>query len=78
MKFSYNLMTPDKKLPKTLDTPPYHAYLIRCWLEGNSWRFSLETIGQDHPRRGFTTLQELTIYLSAQLTPDDNHLPPFH
>ncbi len=46
---------------------PYRAYLIRCWLDGAVWRFSLESIDASRLRQGFARLQEVTIYIEADL-----------
>jgi hypothetical protein len=42
----------------------YIAYLLRCWQEGDSWRYSLEEIGTDK-RHGFATLDEFVSFLLA-------------
>ena len=44
---------------------PYTAYLLRCWLEGSTWRYSLEEVGTGK-RHGFATLDELVSFLLAQ------------
>ncbi len=49
----------------------YRAYLIRCWQEGEYWRFILETIGPDRPRRGFGRFEEMVAFLQAALTEGD-------
>ncbi len=56
---------------------PYRAFLVRWWQEEpdpsddpnepRSWRFSLEEVGVDRPRLGFTSLHDLTAYLQADL-----------
>ena len=35
--------------------------------ERRGWRFSLEEVGVDRPRLGFTSLQDLTAHLQADL-----------
>lgn len=48
----------------------YTAYLLRCWLEGSTWRYSLEEIGTDK-RYGFATLDELVSFMLARsILPD--------
>jgi len=47
---------------------PYQAYLIRCWQEGTAWRFSLEGIGAEHQRRGFSRLEDLAAFIEQDLT----------
>lgn len=44
--------------------PAYTAYLLRCWLEGTTWRYSLEEVGAGK-RQGFATLDELVAFLLA-------------
>ena len=51
-----------------LSDQPYRAYLIRCWREGNNWRFSLETIGREPERRGFNAFQDLADHLDIMLS----------
>lgn len=45
--------------------PAYSAYLLRCWLEGTNWRYSLEAVGSGK-RHGFATLDELVSFLVAR------------
>ena len=47
----------------------YRAYLVRCWQEreATGWRFSLEEVGPDSQRRGFTELDELVNFLRGCL-----------
>ena len=40
----------------------YVAYLLRCWLDGKIWRYSLEEVGSGK-RHGFATLDELVAFL---------------
>jgi hypothetical protein len=42
------------------------SYLVRCWTEGTSFRFSLERIGQDK-RRGFDNVSGLLAALKQEL-----------
>jgi hypothetical protein len=44
------------------------AYLLRCWHEGPTWRYSLEEIGTDE-KRGFASIDELVSYLLARSVP---------
>ena len=46
---------------------PYQAYLVRCWRDGQAWRFSLESIGRDRRRLGFNRLDELMAHIQANL-----------
>lgn len=43
-------------------SPAYTAYLLRCWLDGENWRYSLEKVGSSR-RQGFATLDELVAFL---------------
>jgi hypothetical protein len=45
--------------------PTYTAYLLRCWREGSSFRYSLEEIGGGK-RRGFASLDEFVAFLLAR------------
>lgn len=38
------------------------AYLLRCWMEGSTWRYSLEEVGTGN-RHGFATLDEFVSFL---------------
>ena len=55
----------------------YTAYVLRCWLEGTSWRYSLEEVGTGK-RQGFATLDEFISFMVAQSalieTGESNHL----
>jgi hypothetical protein len=55
---------------------PYRAYLVRCWQDeddlSGDWRFSLEEVGAERPRQGFTSLQNLCGCLAVELYPDAN------
>ncbi|MFN8482330.1 MAG: hypothetical protein U0768_04600 [Anaerolineae bacterium] len=49
---------------------PQRAFLIRCWQDGHSrgddapaWRFSVEEVGGDRQRYGFTSLDSLVVFL---------------
>jgi hypothetical protein len=44
--------------------PTYVAYLLRCWSEGTTWRYSLEEIGNGK-RHGFASLDEFVSFLLA-------------
>jgi hypothetical protein len=53
---------------------PQHAYLLRCWQEGECaedqvplWRFSVEEILHKGPRRGFDSLEALIDFLRMEL-----------
>ena len=45
----------------------YTAYLLRCWLDGSKWRYSLEQVGSGK-RQGFATLDEFVTFLVAMST----------
>ncbi|HSG17559.1 MAG TPA: hypothetical protein VLE70_14710 [Anaerolineae bacterium] len=46
-----------------VDRPPiYIAFLLRCWLEESSWRYSLEEVGTGK-RHAFATLDEFFSYM---------------
>ncbi len=45
----------------------YRAYLLRCWQEGDSWRYSIEMTGKEQERRGFGSLEALLAWLGAEL-----------
>lgn len=59
----------------------YHAYLLRCWQEGDAskdyrtWRFSLEGV-QNNQRHGFADLQALLAFLQQIIQPkNDSEMP---
>jgi len=56
------------------------AYLLRCWQENGQWRFSVETIGPQRQRRGFSSLENVVDFLRSQLSSPDmttpTHSPP--
>ncbi len=54
-------------MTKTRDSATYTAYLMRRWLEGASWRYSLQEVGS-RQCRGFATLDELVSFLVALST----------
>ena len=45
----------------------YTAYILRCWLEGTIWRYSLEEIDTGK-RHGFATLDEFISFMLARAT----------
>ena len=45
----------------------YRAYLVRCWREGDAWRFSLESVGASDVRRGFNRLEDLMAHVQTDL-----------
>ena len=49
--------------------PTYTAYLLRCWQEGATWRYSLQEIGNGK-RYGFASLDEFVSFLLAQTAQD--------
>jgi len=53
----------------------YTAYLLRCWLEGSTWRYSLQEVGADK-RIGFASLDEFVSFLVARSMPADGREKP--
>ena len=50
----------------------YVAFLIRCWREGNSWRFMVQTIGKTrNQRHGFVGNEQLFAFLQQQFSEAD-------
>lgn len=45
----------------------YRAFLLRCWQEGEAWRYSVESAGDEEGRRGFGSLEALVAWLQAAL-----------
>lgn len=45
---------------------PYKAYLIRCWQEGRTLRYSMENVGRSE-RRGFDHVADLLAVLKNEL-----------
>ena len=61
----------------------YRAFLLRCWQEADdgpageaAWRFTLVQLGQGEIRKGFASLEDLVIYLRAELDAATPHPPP--
>ena len=51
------------------------AYLLRCWMEGSSWRYSLEEVGTGK-RHGFATLDEFVSFMLVRsIQPDEGEEP---
>jgi hypothetical protein len=51
------------------------AYLLRCWMEGSVWRYSLEEVGTEK-RHGFATLDEFVSFMLVRsMQPDDREYP---
>ncbi|MCA9932892.1 MAG: hypothetical protein H6662_12000 [Ardenticatenaceae bacterium] len=52
------------------------AYLVRCWQEADArWRYSVEAVdGRSLPRRGFSSQNDLLIYLQNILPSQNNKL----
>jgi len=50
----------------------YRAYLLRCWQENVDgeplWRFTLVQMGDDHRKKGFACLGDLTAFLREDLS----------
>ena len=54
----------------------YIAFLLRCWQEGSTWRYSLEEVGTGR-RHAFATLDELfSFMLTRSVLPGDVEGPP--
>ena len=69
-------MAANRSAARARNTPqPYRCFLLRCRLEtgvgcsaGPAWRFTIELAGQpDAARRSFTSLDDVTAYLEAEL-----------
>jgi len=65
-----------EQLNETQKPSNYQAYLLRCWLVGNAWCFSLEAIGHDRQRRGFCGLQDLLTAVANDLEIDNPDSKP--
>ena len=64
-----------KNTSHTTPEPPYRAFLLRCWCDGdpispNSWRFVVVEIYGDY-RHGFGTWEDLVSFLQAKLYGDE-------
>jgi len=47
------------------------AYLLRCWMEGSAWRYSLEEVGTGK-KHGFATLDEFVSFMLVRsMQPDE-------
>jgi len=50
----------------------YRAFLLRCWQENVDgelhWRFTLVQMGDDHSKKGFASLEDLTAFLREELS----------
>jgi hypothetical protein len=55
-------------MPKSRKPAAYTTYILRCWQEGSSWRYSLEEVGGGE-RHGFASLDELIAFLLARRSP---------
>ncbi len=61
---NHDIMTAGKDKSQNMDSDSeYRAFLIRCWREGDTWRFTLETIGQMRQQHGFAGYQQLAGFL---------------
>lgn len=59
--------TKEERAGKADGDDRYRAYLLRCWQEGNSWRYSVETADKEQERRGFGSLEALLTWLETEL-----------
>ncbi len=63
-------------MPTVGQPTAYTAYMLRCWLEGSKWRYSLEQVGSGK-RQGFATLDEFVSFLVAMSAlPDEDEQAP--
>ena len=46
--------------------PVYYTYLLRCWQEGKTWRFSLEEVTGGRRQYGFPDLEALAAFLRTK------------
>ena len=50
----------------------YRAYLLRCWQENVDgeplWRFTLVQMGDDLSKKGFASLEDLTVFSREDLS----------
>ena len=73
------MMSGKEKMQTSSASSYYVAFLIRCWREGNSWHFMLETIGKTRGQQhGFVGYEQLSLFLKQQFIeqdgdPDSNH-----
>lgn len=44
---------------------PYTTYLLRTWLEGSAWRYSVEEVGSGE-RHGFAGLDDFVAFMLAR------------
>lgn len=68
------MVSENKNHSQLPDGQPYRAFLVRCWQEEGSWRFSIETVGRQQQRRGFSVFQELFDYLERILAGMDDDI----
>jgi len=58
----------------------YRAYLLRCWQEEGSeeasWRFKLVGMGEEQAQKGFASLEDLCVYLRAEMEIRDSKGKP--
>jgi hypothetical protein len=45
----------------------YQAYLLRCWQEGEAWRFSLNEVAGEQRQHGFPDLDALMAFLRREV-----------
>jgi hypothetical protein len=45
----------------------YRAYLLRCWREGEEWRFYLGEVSGERRQYGFSSLEALVAFLRTQV-----------
>ena len=56
-------------------SPKVVAYLLRCWMEGSAWRYSLEEVGTGK-RHGFATLDEFVSFMLVRsMQPEEGENP---
>jgi hypothetical protein len=57
--------------PEPIPCPLYRSFLLRCWREEingePNWRFTLVQLGGKGAKRGFASLEAVTVYLETEL-----------
>ena len=62
-------------MPTVRPSAKVTAYLLRCWMEGSAWRYSLEEVGTGK-KHGFATLDEFVSFMLVRSTqPDERENP---
>jgi len=53
----------------------YRAYLLRCWQEGEEWRFSLREVSGARRQYGFSGLDALVTFLQREVMAEGENAP---